>query len=428
MESLEKKSIFESDFDMERYIDNRLLEIEDLEERVSTRALLTGVFSELYEHMREEYGKLESNMQKEEENTTFHIFMGIIKKELYDLTDEAMFPMIADELEPTEISSKNIKESMDQHVPVHLYSVFVKADYQTVCKICEAGKQFPATVYTSEGEFPGVVSLKKADRYEKLLKELYSYFQLNGLCWNTVCTAYISKMLDVFLEEAQYPKEADVLEVKVDFKEFEPYICYDYIPLWNIKKATFITDMRPVPCVDKVHFEHYINGFRLDKDCQYLIAEPERHILRVLRQEDLMITCLEEESVKWNVYQIANVIKRKYEEKVFESKICPGAKKLIRTKAAIEHYVGSLGFEQIAALVNIELLEEDSIKGQSPGTYNMNSFIDDEFRSARQKAILKLSFKPKEQDYYLNTDMISYLVSQLQRELEEFHCIGILVP
>ena len=101
---------------------------------------------------------------------------------------------------------------------------------------------------------------------------------------------------------------------------------------------------------------------------------------------------------------------------------------MIRTKAAIEHYVGSLGFEQIAALVNIELLEEDSIKGQSPGTYNMNSFIDDEFRSTRQKAILKLSFKPKEQDYYLNTDMISYLVSQLQRELEEFHCIGILVP
>ncbi len=428
MESLEKKSIFESDFDMEKYIDKRLLEIENLEERVAARALLTGVFGELYEHMRREYGKLESNMQQEEENTTFHIFMGIIKKGLYDLTDEAMFPMIAEELEPTGISSENIREAMEKQEPVQLYSVFVKADYQTVCKICEAGRQFPATVYTSEGEFPGVVSLKKADRYEKLLKELYYYFQLNGMCWNTVCTAYISKMLDVFLEEAQYPKEADVLEVKVDFKEYESCICYDYIPLWNIKNTTFITDMRPVPCVDKVHFEHYINGFRLNKDCQYLIAEPDRHILRVRRQEDLVITCLEQENVKWNVYQIASVIKRKYEEKVFESKICPDAKKLIRTKAAIEHYVSSLGFDHIAALEKIEILEADAIKSESFKTYNMNSFIDDEFRSACQKQILKLYFKPKEQDYYLNTDIMSYLVSQLQRELEEFHCIGMLVP
>lgn len=355
------------------------------------------------------------------------IFMGVIKKELYDSANEEMHPMIKEELGKTEIDSEKLKQSLKQKVPVYIYSVFVRADYQTVCKMRKGDAVFEAVIETSVGEFPAGVCVRKAQRYEKLLREMYSAFCINGLSWHTVFTGYIDKMLDVFLTDADLPREAKIREVRVDFREYSPCVCYDYIPLWNVEPVTFTTDKRPVPSADFTCYKHYINGLRLDPGSLYLITEPRIHIVEIERQEDIVITSLEEHGNKWDACRFGSTIQRSYDEKVAGSIYYMDEPKLLRTRAAIARYIRLLGFEEVMSLCRMELVQSPKDGDIKPETYDMNAFIDDELRSYTHMQILKLCFQPSEPDYYLNRDIMSYLVSQIQRELPEFYCIGVII-
>ena len=66
-------------------------------------------------------------------------------------------------------------------------------------------------------------------------------------------------------------------------------------------------------------------------------------------------------------------------------------------------------------------------KPQIKETYSMDNFIEDEITLENKENCMILEFEPKEKDWYLNRDVMSYAVSALAREYREFSCFGRLV-
>ena len=60
-------------------------------------------------------------------------------------------------------------------------------------------------------------------------------------------------------------------------------------------------------------------------------------------------------------------------------------------------------------------------------TYSMNPFIEDEVRDTRAQKKLLLQFQAGEQEPWLQRDVASFLVSEVQRIYPEYECGGIIV-
>lgn len=71
-----------------------------------------------------------------------------------------------------------------------------------------------------------------------------------------------------------------------------------------------------------------------------------------------------------------------------------------------------------------EVLEEFDGKNE---TYSMNPFIEDEIRDKRSQKKLLLCFKAGMGEEWLNRDIASFLVSEVQRLYPEYECGGMLV-
>lgn len=61
------------------------------------------------------------------------------------------------------------------------------------------------------------------------------------------------------------------------------------------------------------------------------------------------------------------------------------------------------------------------------GNYNMDAFIQDEIRTGSSRQVLLLDFSVKDADCYLNEDIMSFLVTQVQKIFPEYHCVGRLI-
>ena len=60
-------------------------------------------------------------------------------------------------------------------------------------------------------------------------------------------------------------------------------------------------------------------------------------------------------------------------------------------------------------------------------TYSMEEFIDYEYRTGDRTQTLEFSFRPKDEDFYLNRDIMSFLVTEIQHLFPEYQCVGKLV-
>lgn len=57
----------------------------------------------------------------------------------------------------------------------------------------------------------------------------------------------------------------------------------------------------------------------------------------------------------------------------------------------------------------------------------MNEFILDEIRDGDRGKVLALYFRAKDNNFYLNRDILSFLVSEIQLFYPEYHCEGRLI-
>lgn len=407
--------------ELEKYIEKNLREIEDLSDRKAMREVMKKILVPFQNTVLEKYFSLEKRVLEEEEagRQDYEIVMGIVPCNQYDVTEKKMRPIISEDLKETKVSFEQVKRALETKEELYLFRVFIRADYDVIKKIeCER-KKFKGIIKTEDGEYSALFVLKKSNVYQERLKELYQTFIHSGVKWNTPCSVYLNKMFEVYLMEGDLVEGEKIQEITIDFDEFEKYINYDYVPIWNIEKIQEKTSYFPIPCDDVKLYEHKIFGEKLG-NCDCLVQGNSEEVVNVLkRQGDFIVVSDKSEITEWNLIRFLNDEPYNYEENLFTNKSKTGNSRAICTMAELRKFVKDLGYEKYVTLLDIEKAEKKAID-----TYFMDEFIKDELVFMEDTVSLVLMFKAKEKDNYLNKDIISYIVTRVQWEYPQYKCVG----
>lgn len=420
-----EEKFFTKDFDFRKYMNEQLLEISDEQTRKEIREAIKHLLIPFYDYAEEGYHQLEQRFRKEEETKKemYQIRIGICKRAQIDTTDPVMHLMKLEDKEKIQVNSAQIMEAMSKKKSLRLFTVFIEKDVLALNRLLKEKRKYQGTIKTEYGEYQGIFSLKKNTEYLQKIEEVYQVFLKNNQVWRTVPEMYLHKMFDVYFDSGIVPEEEKILDIKIDFQEWNPYVHYDYVPLWNLCCDTYKTSAYPELCIDKINYIHTVFGEKLQQDTEYMVVNTEDMRYAKRQGRDFIIVCDEEKPIAWKLLSFCygETVYENYEKELFHS----GTKqydKTIRTKGEIRKLIDSLEASRYLKLTEIE--KGESLLLEEKETYEMDAFLMDEIRVGENKCNLIFEFVPEDRDFYLNRDIMSYIVSRLQWELPEYHCIG----
>lgn len=135
----------------------------------------------------------------------------------------------------------------------------------------------------------------------------------------------------------------------------------------------------------------------------------------------MIITCREKDPINWELYQFLSVHDVRYEEPLMNNKEVVTNNRSVRTRAELEKFIISLGYTGFIKLENIKTYDNYI---NATDTYSMDKFIEDEIVLKKNNNTLIFEFHVLKDNFYLKRDIMSYVVSRLQWEYPEYHCIG----
>lgn len=426
--------------DLAEYVHKRMMEITELEDRILFRQVVEEALLKVHDYTRQAYQELEEKILGECRPLLNHyaIYLTISNLEHYDATDSFLYPMRYEDAKKVELSWQDIQDGIKKGEERRLYTIFLKGSASGLHSLLnEKDRIFTGTIKTHYREYRASFRLKQNREYLRMVEELYSIFDASGQPWWTVCTAYLNKLFDVCLVncEEMEGKEA-ITEIQPDFEEYTGVVEYDVIPLWNLQSITEKSSTYPDPCIDKINYEHCIFSQRLKPECEYLIKNKDVEITGIRRLNgDLYITCPEEKPCEWQLYQINSgkkgghypnpVLSNQYKDS-FSGNITEMYRKSIKTKGEMARLVEAFAYEGYVKFHDFYLcdrLPEECI----PANYNMDTFILDEIRVNRTGQPMVIEFKAVDPENYLNEDIMNFLVTQIQKVLPDYQCVGKLV-
>lgn len=98
---------------------------------------------------------------------------------------------------------------------------------------------------------------------------------------------------------------------------------------------------------------------------------------------------------------------------------------MIKSKSEIARLIGS--FKISEKLIFKDVVVEDLLEEESREIYDANDFIIDEIREDNVKKALVLYFESRNKEDYLNNDILSFLVGEVQFIYPEYKCEGRLI-
>lgn len=429
-------SVFIDKFDMAAYIRKRALEIGDLEERALYKEVAEDLVLKIYQKNQEALEQLEQRVFDEIEvrESDYSVYMGLIERDQYDATDPFLFPIYPEDIGGDEVSAADMISALEKGQKYPLYSVYVQAGYQALKEFGAPDRSYYGIVKTTQGEYRAVFTVKKDLGYLQKLQELYQSFITNDIPWTTLCTAHLQKRFLVEIATVEnFDKKAEIREVVVDFEEFADQIRYHMVPLWNIETLEEKSSTYPVPCQDKVNQEHRIYAHRLEADCPYLVANPVTEAVHVHRLNgDLVIIGPMTMPHIWKLYKFnrcpSNMdyeypLLSNQRRQSFTDRLSKLYWKQTKSRAEISRMIDGFYFEKYLVYQGMEL----KARGAENQAYDMDDFISAEIDSGQRKELMCLFFSPVDPECYLNYDVMSFLVTQVQAVFPEYFCIGRLV-
>ncbi len=423
-------------FDMEQYIQKRMMEISRLEDRASYKEIVGNLLLELYRYNQEAYEKLEERILQESDpgQGSYAVYMGLTDGKHYDATDSFLYPMREEDTGKREVSAKAVNEAVKNGDPIRLYTVFLQAKASVICRLLHENREFSGVIQTDKRQYRGTFTLRRNEIYLEMVKDLYYVFSANNQPWTTVCEAYLMKLLDVYLSTAENIPEKDVIkEIRVDFEGYADLVQYDRFPLWNLRKVKEKTSTYPEPCIDKVNYEHRIFAHRLDPDCEYLVADTDVEITNIRRVNgDLLISCTLDAPYEWELYQIGQEYKRGHYPYPIMGNCCKDSlsgnitelyRRSIKTRGEMARLIEAFDYGSYVAFKGVEVCKSPPEQWEW-SNYNMDGFVQDEIRIGDVQQVLLLHFAPVDGENYLNEDIMSFYVTQVQKLFPEYQCIG----
>lgn len=426
---------------MKEMIQKEIRSISCLEERVAFKELMEGVFLSLYETNLKMYENLERRVKEDldYEKNRYYIKTGMIEKEFFDASHHLLFPMEESDLAGNLYSMKEIRRAVAEEGVFPLMKVMLCCDFLELRRLLETHPVFEGVIETQEpdGEWKVEVHLRENREYLEKIAYLYLLFTRNGIPWQTVNAPYLYKMADVIVTGLPegITGEEQIKQVTIQFGEYSRIIRKDVIPVWNVRKLELESVGFPTPCEDHQSFEHQISLRQYGADHAYL-AEDDRNIKTISQNGDkLRIVCETGEAKKWGIYQIRSSEEQKIDrytfpvmengrEEGFAEKYQRKWNQQIRTRTELERFIKGFGLEDYVSYQHCQI--EDRFPGRQQ-TYSMNFFVQDEIRDKEAQKKLVLYFRPGQKEDWLQRDILSFLVSEVQRVYPEYDCGGILL-
>lgn len=426
---------------MKEMIQKEIQSISSLEERVAFKELMEGVFLSLYETNLKMYEELERRVKEDldYDKNRYYIKTGMIEKEFFDATHHLLFPMEESDLEGNLYSMKEIQQAVAEEGAFPLMKVMLCCDFLELRRLLEAQPVFEGVIETQEpdGEWKVEVHLRENREYLEKIAYLYLLFTRNGIPWQTVNAPYLYKMADVIVTGLPegITGEEKIKQVMIQFGEYSRIIRKDVIPVWNVRRLELESVGFPTPCEDHRNFEHQISLRQHGTDHAYLV-EDDRNIQTIIQNgEKLRIVCETGEAKKWGIYQIRSSEEQKIDrytfpvmengrEESFAEKYQRKWNQQIRTRTELTRFIKGFGLEDYVSYQHCQI--EDRFPDRQE-TYSMNFFVQDEIRDKEAQKKLVLYFRPGQKEDWLQRDILSFLVSEVQRIYPEYDCGGILL-
>jgi len=386
------------------------------------------------------YEELEKRVQDElaYDVNRYRIRTGVIEKQFFDVSHHLMFPMEGSDVQKKSYNATDIAQALEEDGEFVLMKVLLHCDYQQIQKIWNSEIEFEGILQTDkpEKDWKITVRLRQNMDYLKKIGQLYQLFIKNGIPWQTVNAPYLYKMADVVLTHLPeaIPKTEIIQKVEIQFREYQPLICYNIIPIWNVCKLNLESVGFPVPCEEHKNFEHNISIQKYGTQHAYL-AEDDLDIQSISQRKDrLLITSKVSDAKKWNIYMIRNVEDSKIDrylyplmenerKETFTEKFQRKWEQRVKTKAELSRFIRGFGMENYVIYQDCAIADEFEKEKE---TYSMNPFIEDEMRDYQAQKKLILYFIPGPEEAWLQRDIASFLVSEVQRLYPEYECGGIM--
>lgn len=427
--------------EMKELIRREIQSIGSLEERVAFKGLMEQVFLSLYETNEQMYEGLEKRVEDElaYDMNRYLIKTGVIEREYFDVSHHLMAPMEELDLKEADCTVKDVAEALEQDGEFVIMKVMLKSGYAQIQKLWDEDPEFSGELETGQPDrtWDITVRLRQNTEYLKKVGHLYQLFIKNGIPWQTVNAPYLYKMADVVLTrlpEGMKGNEA-IKKVQIHFDKYSEMVRYGLIPIWNIRKLSLDGIGFPIPCEDHKNYEHRIPIGEHGIEHAYL-AEDDSDIQSISQRKDrLLIISGTHAARKWDIFMIKNSadsqidhyenpIMQNQRAETFTEKFQCKWNQSVKTRAELARFIKGFGLE------NYVVYQDCGVLGQfksRPETYSMNPFIEDEIRDVRAQKKLVLYFKAGRDEPWLQRDIASFLVTEVQRIYPEYECGGMII-
>ena len=428
--------LFDSDFKIEDYVRERIPQLDNLENRELFKRIVDNLTLDLYKHIKDEYDALERRVFDESPKATRlpDLITCVISKDKYDLTDDNLFPMFVEDLDEVKVDATEMISAVKAGKDFYLYTCMIKADYLELKNLLQSGRRFKGVIENEYGSTSAEFILKPNDRYRKKAEEFYEIAALNYLPWRSLNTAYLFKLFDVYVVSIEeWDDETEIVKVTTDFEELAEKILYKPLPLWNAKAVTIKGNSYPQPAVDRKYFEHYLYAKQFRTEHEYLLKHSDAIIRNIRRQGgDLYIICDSDLPSDWQFYEFAstpksanyeNPLMSNEQDETFSRNLIEYFGQRIKTHTEVVRFLKSFKTSEYLTFIEAKIIG----KSAKRETYSTEEFIDYEYRAGERVATLEFSFRAEDESFYLNRDIMSFLVTEIQHLFPEYLCVGKLV-
>lgn len=431
--------LFDYPFDFQKYIEQRLREFDDIEERTFAKTILMDGLLNIIKETEAKYDALDKRIYSEIQNDTdkYAIRMTIIKKTDYDPTNPTWFPVITEDIKGYKVAPEEAAEALAKTEGIRVGTVYIEGEDEICALLNQAETPFMGKLLTAKGEIQAEFRLKRSVLHQGRIEALYALFNENSVPWTTVLAAYLDKCYEIRLIKTQTPLSADS-EIKgyaVDYGAYAPLIREDVMPLWNLENIHYNCAQFPTPCLDTINYEHEFPTKAFGEKNGFLIEKNEEIVGFRYEKEKIYVATPKATFSKWSAwriitedpipslgytYPVLNNAKRESFSKIYLRR----TRTELKTSADLYRKVHELGLESFVRFLGCQIFSGDANGFKEA---DVNWFIKDELFDKGISRILLLKFEPVNKENYLNGAIVRYIVSEIQQSQSEYRCMGVLI-
>jgi hypothetical protein len=372
--------------------------------------------------------------------------MTVVHKPQFDITNGMWFPLLDGDEKP----KKNITVAEGKTIGIDC--LFCKGNGDELYKQTqEVNEPISGTIQTTSGEHNAMFLLAPSNKYKNSIEKMHSLFKTNGILWTAQNCGYLLRFIDVMLLETSAPDGEEVFDYK--FESEMPSMQRSRIPVWNVHRIEYDSTWFSTPSIDTQYFEHTFPTVEYGKQHGYLI-EGNADILSIRNRDDEIIVMTVKESFeKWGAFRIVYrptsdlycfdmPIMHNEVMDTFAGRYISRGGILLQSRLEmfrqVEQYdmMDLVSLEDVSLIIETETFDDTymSLMNTAPNNIDeneymplsdLNWFISDDFVNRMEQKVLLFKFKSLK-PHFLSHDLISFIISQMQRQFNEYRCEAML--